>query len=331
MKKAAPWILLAAALGIGCAWWFGRPQPPPDRLTLYGNLDLRQVDLPFNDSERIVEVLAQEGDRVHQGQVLARLDTARLLPQAAEAEANVAAQRAVVERLHHGSRPQEIAQANANVVAAQADADNANRQWERLQALSARTDGRGISREDLDNAKAAVDVAGARLALNQKSADLTRIGPRQEDIDEAEAQLQAGEAKLAFLREQVRDAELRAPQDAVVRSRLMEPGEIATPQKPVFTMAITDPKWVRAYLAETDLPKVHPGAAATVAVDAFGSRTFAGWVGFISSVAEFTPKTVQTSELRSQLVYEIRVFVKDPDDVLRLGMPATVTLALAGP
>ena len=132
-----------------------------------------------------------------------------------------------------------------------------------------------------------------------------------------------------MLRRQLTDADLVAPLDAVVRSRIVEPGEMATPQKPAFELAITDPKWVRAYVSETDLGHVKPGMKATVSVDAFKGRPFDGWVGFISPVAEFTPKSVQTEELRSSLVYEIRVFVKDPGDVLRLGMPATVRLPLA--
>jgi HlyD family secretion protein len=114
----------------------------------------------------------------------------------------------------------------------------------------------------------------------------------------------------------------------VVRSRIVEPGEIASPQKAAFTLAITDPKWVRVYVTETDLGGVREGLNASVTVDAFRGRDFAGWVGFISPVAEFTPKSVETSELRSSLVYEVRVFVRDPDDELRLGMPASVHLPL---
>jgi HlyD family secretion protein len=111
-----------------------------------------------------------------------------------------------------------------------------------------------------------------------------------------------------------------------VRSRIVEPGEIASPQKSAFTLAITDPKWVRVYVAETDLGSVREGLSASVTVDAFSGRRFSGWVGFISPVAEFTPKSVETTELRSSLVYEVRVFVRDPGDDLRLGMPATVHL-----
>jgi HlyD family secretion protein len=103
---------------------------------------------------------------------------------------------------------------------------------------------------------------------------------------------------------------------------------MASPMKPVFSLAITDPKWVRVYVPETDLGQVHPGAHAGVTVDAFPGRWFPGWIGFISPSAEFTPKSVETPDLRTNLVYEVRVFVKDPGDNLRLGMPATVHVAL---
>ena len=101
---------------------------------------------------------------------------------------------------------------------------------------------------------------------------------------------------------------------------------MVSPQRPVFDLAIVDPKWVRAYVSEPDLGKLHPGMQASISTDSFPGVAYSGWIGFISSVAEFTPKPVETVELRSSLVYEIRVFVNDPQDQLRLGMPATVTL-----
>jgi HlyD family secretion protein len=324
-------ILLAAALaGVAAiAWWVAGRDRSPRELVLYGNVDLRQADLPFNASERVTEVLVQEGDRVTPGQLMARLDPTRMQPQVAKAEADVAAEQQVVNRLRAGSRPEEIAQARANVLSARADSANARRQYERLIELERSSSGRAVSRQDLDSARAALEVADARLAVNRKALDLQVAGPRKEDIAQAEAQLRSDQAQLALLRRQLADTELHAPLEGVVRSRLVEPGEIASPQKAAFTVAITDPKWIRAYVAEPDLGAVREGVAASVTTDAFPSRPFPGWVGFISPIAEFTPKTVETEELRSSLVYEIRVFVKDPADQLRLGMPATVHLAPA--
>ncbi|HXV80509.1 MAG TPA: HlyD family efflux transporter periplasmic adaptor subunit [Candidatus Binatia bacterium] len=332
MRRAA-WVgALIVVIGLlaGLAWWLDRSDSEPRELTLYGNVDLRQVQLSFNNSERIDAVLAQEGDRVREGQLMARLDTRRLEPQVAQAEAQVAAQRQVVQRLRSGSRPEEIAQARANVEAAKADAINARQQYERIKSAAEMSAGRAVRLQDVDSAKAAMQVAEAKLAVNQRALELAVIGPRKEDIAEAEAQLRANEARLALLRRQLVDAQLLAPIDAVVRTRLLEPGDMASPQKPVFTLAITDPKWVRAYVSEPDLGKLHEGMAAAVAVDSFPKRRFEGWVGFISPVAEFTPKAVQTEELRTSLVYEVRVFVKDPSNELRLGMPATVYINTDG-
>jgi HlyD family secretion protein len=380
MKRMLLIVVLLAVAGAaaGVTWWFTHRNTTAAELALYGNVDLRQVALPFNNSERIADVLVQEGDRVQQGQVLARLDTSRLQPQVAQAAAQVAAQWQVVERLRKGSRPEEIAQAaaqvaaqwqvverlrkgsrpeeiaqaRANVASAQADAANERRQYERLKGLSERSAGRIVSQQDVDNAKAAWDVAAAQLTVTQKALELALAGPRQEEVAEAaaqltvtqkalelvlagprqeevaeaEARLQAAEAQRALLQQQLADAQLVAPVDAVVHTRLLEPGEMASPQKPVFSLAITDPKWVRAYVSALDLGKLHPGMAASVAVDSFPEQRFDGWVGFISPVAEFTPKAVHTEELRTSLVYEVRVFVQDPSDALRLGMPATVYL-----
>jgi HlyD family secretion protein len=328
MRRAVLIVLLVAAGVGGVIWWLTHRQPPSPELALYGNIDLRQVQLAFNNNERLAEVLVQEGDCVRQGQLLAKLDTSRLVPQVKQAEAMVAAQRHAVERLHNGSRPEEIAQARANVESARADAARSRLQFKRAEALHAM---QSSSQEEYDNARAAFEVAEAKVAVADKALQLALIGPRKEDIDQAEAQLRGNEAQLALLKRQLADAELFSPSSATVRTRLLEPGEMVSPQRPVLSLAITDPKWVRAYVSEPDLGKVHPGMTASVAVDSFPGRRFEGWVGFVSPVAEFTPKTVQTDELRTSLVYEVRVFIKDPSDDLRLGMPATVYLPLEPP
>ena len=335
IKKLAWGIVLTVVIasGTGLAWWLTRPAAASTELVLYGNVDLRQVQLAFNNSERIAEVKAKEGDRVRKGALLARLDTSRLEPMVAQAEAQLAAQHEVFKRLHSGSRPEEKAQARANVTSAEADAANARRQYDRLKKLSTvrlsdQSEVRAVSQEDVDNAKAALAVAEAKLVVQQKALELALLGPRREEVDEADARYRANQAQLTFLKQQLADATLLAPVDAVVRTRLMEAGEMATPQKAVFALAIIDPKWVRAYVSEPDLGKVQEGMKASVVVDSFPDRRFEGWVGFISPVAEFTPKAVQTEELRTSLVYEVRVFVNDPHNGLRLGMPATVHLPL---
>jgi HlyD family secretion protein len=378
MRKTS-WIVVLVAVVVcaAIAWLILRRNAARIERTLYGNVDLRQVALAFNGSERIAAVLVEEGDRVQKGQLLAELDTHRLAAQLAqaqgelaaqqqallrlkngsrpeeiaEAQGRVAAQQQALLRLKNGSRPEEIAQARASVEAAQADAANARANGLRVKDLLSSG---ASTQQDADNAKAAQDVAEAKLVISQKALDLALIGPRKEDIDQAEAELsvsqealdlavlgprkedvdqaqalvEAREGQLAFAQQQLNDARLLSPTAGVIRTRVMEPGEMASPQRPVFEIAVTDPKWVRAYLSEPDLGKVHPGAPATVMVDSFPDRRFEGWVGFISPVAEFTPKPIQTEQLRTSLVYELRVFVKDPADDLRLGQPVTVRLDL---
>jgi HlyD family secretion protein len=329
-KRILLGVFLAAVAGVSVTW-FLRDDPDSDRLRLHGNVDLRHVELPFKDNERIVEVLVEEGDKVASGQVLARLDVGRLRPRIAQAEAQVAAQTEVLRRLTNGSRPEEIAQARANVDSARADEKNASSRHERLQEISRTSGNRAISQLDLDEAQANLQVAQARLQSARKALQLAVAGPRVEDLAREKAQLEAVNAELELLRRQFADAELIAPMAAVVRSRLMEPGEMATPQRPVFSLALTDPKWVRVYVSEMNLGQIKPGMTASIRIDSLPDHPLHGWVGFISSMAEFTPKAVQTEDLRTSLVYEVRVFVADPEDVLRLGMPATVQVDLRQP
>lgn len=278
MGRAPVYLLVVIVLVLAgvAVWWIAHPANRQRELVLYGNVDLREVDLAFNNSERISQVLVEEGDHVHPGQVLARVETTRLVPETAQAAAEV-----------------EVDQANLA---------NAKRQFERMSDLWKNSAGRAMSRQDLDNARASMDSTLARV--------------------------NADSAQLALLQQELKDAQLVAPATATVRSRLMEPGEMASPARAVLTLAVTDPKWVRVYVAEPDLGKLHPGAHAIVSVDSYPGRSFHGWIGYISSVAEFTPKNIETEELRTSLVYEVRVFVHDQDDVLRLGMPATIRVPL---
>ncbi|MDR2155405.1 MAG: HlyD family efflux transporter periplasmic adaptor subunit [Burkholderiaceae bacterium] len=322
IRLLAPVLIVLATASAG-AWWYLHRPAVDDVLTLYGNVDFRQASVPFNGSERITEILVEEGALVEKGQLLARLDTSRLLPQLKQAEAALQAQQAAVQRLQNGTRKEEIAQARASLKSAQADAVNATAQYERSRALGPAA---AISRQDMDQAKAAADMAAAKVEVSQNALKLAVVGPRAEDIAQARAQLRGFEAQLALLRQQVADAELRAPFDAVVQSRLMEPGELASPAKPVFSLATTGTKWVRAYVSAPGLSRVRQGQPARIVIDSQPNQALDGWVGFISSVAEFTPKTVQTEDLRTSLVYEVRVFVSDAGNVLRLGMPATVKI-----
>ena len=327
MKKPLIALGLLVVLALGAwAWMHQRDKGHDGALVMYGNVNIRQVALAFDGSGRVAELKADEGDAVKAGDVLATLDTQTLALQAEQAQAQISVQQQNLLRLKNGARPQELAQARSSLSAAQVEAVRAQKDLARLQGIADNTSGRGVSVQELDRARAAVQVADAQAAQKRDALRLTEIGPRKEDIAAAAAQLKSSEAQLALMRHQIAQGRLVAPSDAVVRSRLLEPGDMATPQKPVYALAITQPKWVRVYVSETDLGKVKPGQSARVTTDSAPNQPIAGRVGYISSVAEFTPKSVQTEELRTSLVYEVRVIVEDKGNALRLGQPATVVL-----
>ena len=331
MKRVRIVILVLLVSGMAAGFWFWQHRElgaAEDRLHLFGNVDIRQVQLAFNGNERIAALLVEEGGRVKTGQLLARLDTQRLEPKAASREAQVQAQRQVVARLEAGNRPEEVRKAKADLEAAKADLENAELTYKRVILLTTQ----GVDTpQRKDDARAALDVAKAREAAASEAYDLMVLGPRKEDIAAAKATLQAYEADLALARRELADAQLYAPTSGVIRNRLLETGDMASPQKPVFTVALDDPVWVRAYVPETDLGKIRSGTKAEVTTDSFPGKRYPAWIGFVSPTAEFTPKSVETPEVRTKLVYEVRVFVPNPQGELRLGMPAEVTVPLNQP
>lgn len=318
-------LLLLGAVGGTLYWVLFDDRPPDDRLVLYGNVEIRQVNLAFESQGRIQNIHVTEGDRVTAGQLLAEIDARRYRARVDKAAAEVAAQQKVVARLVSGSRPEEIAAARARVKAAEAVLQDARETYRRSRQL-AKT--QYVSQQQLDNHQAALSSARAGLDAEQQMLQLAVKGPREEDIAVARATLDARQAALALARDELTDTRLNAPSDGVIRDRILEPGDMASPSKPILTLALTSPLWVRAYISEPDLGKIAPGMSADIRSDSFPEKTYPGWVGHVSPTAEFTPKQVQTTELRSKLVYQVRVFVCDPQNELRLGMPATVTIAL---
>jgi len=326
LRLMVPILLLAAAAGW---WWHGHDMAGENgRLQLYGNVDMREVGLAINGNGRIAEMRVQEGARVGKGELLARLDTDRLQALVAAAEAQVEVQQAILARLLAGNRPEDIRKARADLAAAEAQATDAEATARRLQTLSEQD---LASREQADNAAAAAKAARERVKAASQLLRLAVKGPRQEDIDAARAQLKANQAQLALARKELDDASLTAPVDGIIRNRILEPGDMASPQRPLYTLAITDPLWVRAYVPETDLGRIQPGMRAEVTTDSFPGKRYKAWVGYISPTAEFTPQSVQTEEMRTQLVYQLHVYVCNPAGELRLGMPATVEIQTGQP
>lgn len=299
-----------------------------NNVTVYGNVDIREAQLAFNSSEHIKKILVEEGDSVNKGQLLAQLHTE--LPEAnlKQAKAALLAQQLLVNKLEAGSRPQEIEKVKAELAAAKARAKAANDTYQRMQKL---LQDNLASQDNVENLHSLAKAATAQVASIKASLALLKAGPRQEDIAIAKAQLTAREAAVLLADQRLKDASLYAPDFGIIRNRILEPGDMAFPQTPVLTMAFTDPIWIRVYLSETVLGKVKPGAKATIKTDSFPDKSYNGWVGYISPTAEFTPKNIQTSELRTRLVYSARILVCNPNGELRLGMPATVSIDLSKP
>ena len=315
--------LVAAALLLSACSDDRRSGDRSAPLTLYGNVDIREVQLAFQDAGRIRTLPVDEGARVAAGQVVAELDPTRYQLELQRLNGEVAAQTQVLARLRQGSRPQEVARARAAAASARASLADAQTQLARKQQL--RTVNR-ISVQEVDTARTRVETLQANLKAAEEEVSLVVEGPRQEDIAAAEASLAALEAARDLAAQRLEDTRLLAPAAGVIRTRILEPGAMAAAGAPVFTLALTDPLWVRAYISEPDLGLVHEGMRAEVRTDTLPDKAYQGWVGFISSTAEFTPKTVETTELRTKLVYRARIFVCDPQEELRLGMPVTVTL-----
>lgn len=310
---------LTAVLG-GCGAEQDRSQ-----LTLSGSVDARELDLAFQVGGRIEALHVDEGDAIASGQVVAELDARdyALALEAAEAEAR-AANRALAA-LQAGTRSQELRVAEADVQRAGAELQLAADELGRVAKLVPR---RLASEEQLQQKQVQHEVARTRLEQAQQTLHLLREGPRQEDVERAAAELAARESAVATARTRLGYARLASPGGGVISVRLAEKGEVVAAGQPVLRLTELAHPWVRAYLNEQDLARVRLGQPAEVRVDG-AARPFQGRLSFISPEAEFTPKTVETRALRVDLVYRIKVDVDNAEGLLKVGMPADVTLQLA--
>lgn len=326
MRKKIFFIIAGVALLVIAGFFalgFGRLfSAVPTPIVLHGNIDDRQIKVPFQIAERIESIRVEEGDHIKKDELLGTLESIRIHHQLRSAIASRDSAKANLEKLVNGSREEDIQIARAEVEAVKAKLKAAELHHARESHLAQVN---AISQRDADTAEADCMMFRAMLRGTENNLRKLLNGSRKEDIAAAQAQLAQAEVQVAIEKQKLRDCRLLAPCDAIVRNRILEPGEMASPQTPALVLAIVSPKWVRTYLPEFYLPRIRNGEKALVEVDGAPGKTFEGWVGFISPNAEFTPKNVETPEIRTSLVYEVRVFVKDPENRLKLGGPATVT------
>jgi HlyD family secretion protein len=319
-------IILGVVAVLSIAGWFIYQQftaTPQRILTLQGNIDIRQVNVGFRVTGRVKEMKLEEGDVVHAGDLIATLDDVPYQDQVRLAEAQVAQAQANYSKMVNGYRPEEIQQAKAQLAQSQANYQNAVRYFERQDALQ---QSHVISKSDYDNALASRDSLKGQVDLAQANLNLELAGNRFEDIDSAKAQLENSKANLATARQNVDDCKLFAPVDGVIITRAVEPGTIVSTSSVIYSICQNEPVWVRTYVDERDLGRIYPGMKALVYNDTDPNHPYVGQIGFISPVAEFTPKNVETRELRTDLVYRLRVIIAKPDRYLRQGMPVTLRM-----
>ncbi len=294
-------------------------------LRLNGRIEAATVDLAPRVQGRVVEVLVREGDRVKAGDLLVRLDLGEVAVAPARDAETVAAAEARVRDLASGSRPAEIAAAEAERTDRAAALQLASEELERQRLLRSRKVG---TQRDLDRATA--DVARARAAVDAATERLrlVRQGFREWQTRQARAELGRAERVKEQSEIVVREAELRAPADAVVLHRLVEPGALAGPGLPAITLGLAHRLYVRTFVPEPRLGQVRQGQAVHVVVDAYPDRSFPARVGEIAPTAEFTPKAVETREERINLVYAAKVDLDAGwDSTLVPGQPAEVLVA----
>ena len=345
MKKAvagALALIVLAAAAVALWKYFAAPSSDAAILKLSGNIEVTESYLSFKIAGRLEKRLADEGDAVRSGQLLARLNSEdqRLAVQAAEADLASAA--AALAELEAGNRIQEIAVAHAALMQAQAADRTAQAQLEQaesdLNRYRALVKQGGVSRQQFETqstvaatAHHQAEQAKAAVKSAAENFDLLKAGARVETIDQARAKLAAARTALAQAKQQLAYTELPAPFSGVVLTKSAEDGEFLQPGSTVVTLARLDRPWLRVYIPEDRLAAVELGQAATVTADSMPGKSYAGKISFIASEAEFTPKSVQTFEERVKLVYRVKIDLENPQGELKAGMPADAVIQLREP
>jgi HlyD family secretion protein len=294
------------------------------KATIYGNVDIREASLAFRVAGRVDSLSVDEGALVKAGDVLATLDLEPLQNSLRSTEASAAALMARNGMLHRGFRSEEVEQAKARLVAAQASLAEAERNLTRQTSLA--PDG-AATQKALDAARSVRDQAAAQVTVAEQQVRENTNGYRKEEVAESDAQLRQAKAQLDAARLALKDANLIAPSDGIILTRAIEKGAMVQVGTPAFSLSLTKPVWAIAYVSEPMLGRYAPNTKVTLWTDSRPDQPYHGVVGFVSPTAEFTPKSVETTDLRTSLVYRLRVVVEDADERLRQGMPVTVRLA----
>ena len=313
-------------------------ETPATGARVSGQVDATQVQIAPEVGGRILEMSIAEGDRVKQGDVVARLDTRDVELALQRAQAERAQADAQLRLLQAGARREDVRQAEAQVAAASAEAAAAQTDLaaaetdlQRFERLLETNSGSQKQRDDAatrrDVARDRVRATRARETGAREAVARLRAGSRREEIEAARARVAAVDAQIATLEKSKSDALVAAPIDGIVTERLLDPGEIVAPRVPIAVLTDLDHAWAEVFVDEPMIPRIKLGQAATVFTDA-GGPGLPGKVSYVSSKAEFTPRNVQTAEDRSKLVYRVKIAVDNSKGILKQGMPVEAEIPL---
>lgn len=319
-------VVILVAVGVFLYPRLKAEKKPQNEVVLSGNIEAHDSLVSFKVQGRIVELPVEEGQSVGKDSLLARLDDADYQQRVRIDEAGVRVRQSNLALTMAGTREQEIKAAQQSTIDAQADLQQKKIDYDRAQRLFSED---AVSAQERDLADTAFKRSQAVFQAAQQKYSEALEGSRKEDIAIAEANLNQAHANLGMSRVNLDYTVLRAPNAGVITVRQAELGEVVLPGTPVVTLADLDHIWLRAYIAETDLGRIHWGQDAVVTTDTYPGKKYHGRISFIASEAEFTPKSVQTYKERVTLVYRIKIDIDNSSHELKPGMPADAHIALA--
>lgn len=321
IKLFKKWIIIFVLTAVVVAGVVFFKHKQDETLTLYGNVDIRTVNLSFRVAGRLSSLRVDEGDSVKSSTIVAKLDPAPYLNARNEALFAVETAQAQLDLLLSGYREEEIAQARSTVNQQKEAFIYAEKFYKRQQQLWSSG---AVAANDLENARTTRNQAQAALELAKHQLDQYQNGNRKQQIDQAKGNLAQVQASADQATLNLKDTVLSAPANGIILTRVVEPGTMLSAGQTVLNLSLIRPVWIRAYVDELNLHRAISGAPVQIFTDVRPEKPYAGKIGFVANIAEFTPKNVETPELRTDLVYRLRIIVIDPDDALRQGMPVTL-------
>jgi multidrug resistance efflux pump len=312
------WVHQDPALSVGSIV-FGQHR---SELQFHGTVEIQEVHLGSKIGGRVAEVCIREGDLVEAGQILLRFEEPELETQLIQQRARLAQKEAELEKAVNGSRPEEIAEARAQLGIQEANLDLARNNLQRGEWLAPRG---GLSKEDLDQRRQAAAAAEANVNYARHALRLAELGPRREDIELARSNRDEARGKLREVEANLAEGSLRAPEPAVVQVLAVRKGDVVLPNQVVVRVLRADDLWVKVFVPETQVCRVHLGSQAAVSIDGYPGKQFAGTVEQIAAESEYTPRNVQSADERRHQVFAVKVRVADPDGIFKSGMAADVT------